>query len=324
MKIVVLDGQTLNPGDLSWAPFERHGKVKVYERTLPDDIVNRAEHAEIVLTNKTPLNRETIRKLTNLKYIGVLATGYNVVNVEAAAKRNVVVTNVPGYSTASVAEHVFAMLLELARAVDHHAFSVRKGQWSKSPDFCYWLHPQIELAGRTIGIVGYGQTGRAVAKRALAFDLKVLVHTRTPPAEPVEGITFVALSDLLSASDIVSLHLPLTPLTENLINAERLALMKKTAWLVNTSRGGVIDEEALANALRQKRIEWAALDVLGQEPPDPKNPLFRAPHCMITPHLAWATKGARARCIAEAETNLAAFIAGVPRNVVQPAAAGGG
>lgn len=320
MKIVVLDGHGLNPGDLSWDGFKALGNLTVFDRSPEDSVLKRAEHADAVITNKTPLNRELIRKLTGMKYIGVLATGFNVVNVEAAHKRGVVVTNVPGYSTASVAEHVFAMLLALARKVEHHADTVKKGRWSRESDFCYWNFPLLELAGLTMGIVGYGTIGKAVAQRARAFDMSVLVHTRTPPAGggADAGIRFADIETVFRESDVISIHAPLTPLTENLVNAERLRLMKPTAYLVNTSRGGLLDEDALAAVLKERKIAGAALDVMKEEPPELNHPLFRFPSCLITPHHAWAAKAARVRCMKIAAENLAAFIAGKPQNVVAP------
>lgn len=316
MKIVILDGATLNPGDLSWAPLEALGSVKVYERTAVDQIVPRAQHAEIVLTNKTPLNRETIRHLTALKYIGVLATGYNVVNVEAARKRGVVVTNVPGYGTNSVAQHTFALLLEMAGQAGHHSHTVRQGRWSKQPDFCYWLHPMLELAGRTLGLVGYGQIGQAVARIARGFNMPVLVHTPHPPKQWPEGVREAALDELWAASDVVSLHCPLTPLTEKIINEASLARMKKGALLINTARGGLVDEVALEKALRSGHLGGAGLDVLTEEPPDARHPLLRTRGCMITPHLAWGTLAARQRLMAEVVANVQAFVVGQPRNVL--------
>lgn len=316
MRIVVLDGHTLNPGDISWDPLRSLGNLTVYDRTPPESVLKRATGAAAVLTNKTALNRELIRKLTDLRYIGVLATGYNVVNVDAAQKRGVVVSNVPGYSTASVAEHVFALLFTLTRHVDHHAGTVRKGRWSREPDFAYWNFPIIELAGLTMGIVGFGQTGRAVARRARAFDMNVLVHTPTPPSPAPEGVRFADLETVFRESDIVSIHAPLTPLTENLVNAERLALMKPSAYFVNTSRGGLVDELALAAALRERRLAGACLDVMREEPPELNHPLFRLNNCIITPHHAWASKAARIRCMRIAAENLAAFLAGKPQNIV--------
>ena len=316
MKMVVLDGATLNPGDLSWAPLEALGSLKVYERTALEDIVPRAQHAEIVFTNKTPLNRETIRHLTNLKYIGVLATGYNVVNVEAARKRGMVVTNVPGYGTASVAQHAFALLLELASQTGHHAHTVRQGRWSKQPDFCYWLHPMIELEGLTLGVIGYGQIGKAVARIARGFGMKVLVHTAQEEKVWPEGVRSVPLDDLFAQSDVISLHCPLTNLTEKIINEASLARMKKGVILINTSRGGLVDEEASLAALKSGHVRGAGLDVLNVEPPDSRNPLLRARNCLITPHLAWGTLAARQRLMDTVVENVKAFLAGQPRNVV--------
>jgi glycerate dehydrogenase len=316
MRIVVLDGQTLNPGDLSWDAFKALGNLTVYDRSPEETVLKKADRAEVVITNKTPLNRELIRKLTTLKYIGVTATGFNVVNVEAAAKRNVIVTNVPGYSTASVAEHVFALLLSFARKVDHHADTVRKGRWSRESNFCYWNFPLIELSGLTMGIVGYGEIGRAVAGRALAFGMNVIVHTRTTPSVPVPGIRFVDMETVFRDGDIVSIHAPLTPLTENLVNADRLRMMKPSAFLINTSRGGLLDEEALVAVLKERKIAGAALDVMKEEPPELNHPLFRFNSCIITPHHAWAAKAARARCMKIAAENLAAFLAGKPQNIV--------
>ena len=316
MKIVVLDGRTLNPGDLSWDGFRALGQFTVHDRTAVDDIPQRAGEAEIVLTNKTPLNRETIRKLTHLQYIGVLATGYNVVNIAAAAKRGIVVTNVPAYATDSVAEHIFAFLLEHARRLSFHAHTVRKGRWGESPDFCYWLHPLTELAGRTLGLVGYGHTGQAVARRALAFGMKVLCHTRTPPASPPEGVRFCDLETIFRESDIVSLHCPLAPETEKLVNAARLALMKPTALLINCARGGLVDDAALAAALNSGKLAGAMLDVLTEEPPLAEQPLLRARNCLITPHHAWATREARTRLLNVALENVKAFLEKRPQNVV--------
>lgn len=316
MKMVVLDGATLNPGDLSWAPLEALGSLKVYERTALEDIVPRAQHAEIVFTNKTPLNRETIRHLTGLKYIGVLATGYNVVNVEAARKRGIVVTNVPGYGTASVAQHAFALLLELASQAGHHAHTVRQGRWSKQPDFCYWLHPMIELEGLTLGVIGYGQIGKAVAHIARGFGMNVLVHTAQEEKAWPEGVRSVPLDDLFAQSDVISLHCPLTNLTEKIINEASLARMKKGVILINTSRGGLVDEEALLAALKSGQVRGAGLDVLNVEPPDIRNPLLRARNCLITPHLAWGTLAARQRLMDTVVDNVKAFLAGQPRNVI--------
>lgn len=316
MKIVVLDGHTANPGDVSWAPLEALGEVSVFDRTGREEIAERAGDADAVLTNKTVLNREAMRRMPNVRYIGVLATGCNVVNLQAAAKRGIVVTNVPDYCSDSVAEHVFALIFDLARNVGWHAQSVRRGRWCRCPDFSFSLAPIVELAGRTMGLVGFGATGRAVARRAAAFDMRLLVHTRTPPAGTSPGVVFTDLDRVLRESDMVSLHVPLTPETERLIGERQLAGMKSDAWLINTSRGGVIDESALADALARGGIAGAALDVLSEEPPPPDHPLLRAPRCRITPHHAWASLAARRRLIREAADNLAAFLAGTPRNVI--------
>jgi len=323
LHIVVLDGYTLAGTDLKWDVFRDLGRVTVHDRTPVDDIPRRAGHAEAVLTNKTPLNRETIRKLTRLRYIGVLATGYNVVNVAAAAKRGVTVTHVPEYATDAVAEHVFACLLEHTRRVGEHAYSVRQGRWCRAPDFCYWLRPLTELGGLTLGLVGYGRIGRAVAQRARAFGMPVLAHTRTPPAAPVPGVRFAPLDTVLRESDFVSLHCPLTPATERLIGAPQLALMKPTALLLNTARGGLVDEVALAAVLNSGRIAGAMLDVLAVEPPDDKHPLLHARRCCITPHIAWTAQATRQRLMALAAENLRAFLAGRPQNVVVPPEAPG-
>lgn len=316
MKICVLDGYTLNPGDLDWSPLESLAPTTVYDRTPKDEIVARAADAEIVLTNKTVLSREIIDRLPRLRYVGVLATGYNVVDLEAARRRGVPVTNVPTYGTASVAQMVFAHLLNLAQHVGSHSQGVAEGRWSRSDDFCYWDSPLIELAGLTMGLVGFGRIGRSTAQIARAFGMKVLVHDVTPPGDLPEGVRFASLDELLRQSDVVSLHCPLTPATDKLINAERLALMKPSALLINTSRGPLIDEPALAAALNAGKLAGAGLDVLSVEPPAADNPLLRAKNCYVTPHIAWATRAARERLLDIAVANVQAFIAGKPQNVV--------
>jgi len=316
MKIVVLDGYTLNPGDLSWDRLEALGDCSVYDRTAPEDTVKRAGGAEIVLTNKTVLSADIIRLLPRLRYIGVLATGYNVVDVEAAGERGIPVTNVPTYGTASVAQMVFAHLLNLTQHVAHHAETVRDGRWTACPDFCYWDMPLLELAGSTLGIVGFGRIGRAVAELARAFGMKVVVHDVIVPAEMPDGCRMVGLEQVFREADVLSLHCPLTPRTQKLVNAERLALMKPTAFLINTSRGPLIDEPALAEALNASRLAGAGLDVLSTEPPAADNPLLTAKNCYITPHIAWATRSARQRLLNIAIDNVAAFIAARPQNVV--------
>ena len=316
MKIVVLDGFTLNPGDLSWSELEILGECTVYDRTRPDQAPIRSEDAEILLTNKTPLPGNLISQLPKLRYIGVLATGYNVVDTAAARAHNVSVTNVPAYSTSSVAQMTFALLLELALRVGHHSETVRQGRWSSGPDFAYWDFPLIELDGATLGIVGWGRIGRAVAQIGHAMGMKIIVHSRSRPAALPASIRWVELETVFRESDIVSLHCPLTPETRHMVNAERLGWMKRSAYLLNTSRGPLIDEAALADALGQGRIAGAGLDVLSTEPPSSANPLLHAPNCVITPHMAWATSAARIRLMKIAVENIRAFISGRPQNIV--------
>ena len=316
MKIVILDGFTLNPGDLSWDGLKSLGGCEIYDRTSPDEVVKRAANAELVLTNKTVLTREQINRLPKLKYIGVLATGYNIVDIAAARERGVPVTNVPTYGTRSVAQMTFALLLELTQHVGHHAQTVVEGRWARSSDFCYWDYPLMELDGLTMGIVGFGRIGRTVADLAVAFGMKVLAHSRTIPQKKLQNIDFVDLARLFRTADVVSLHCPLTTETKHLVNAERLSSMKPTAFLLNTSRGPLIDESALAKALNSDQIAGAAVDVLEAEPPRADNPLFTAKNCLITPHIAWATRSARARLMATAVANAKAFLDGKLQNVV--------
>jgi len=316
MKIVVLDGYTLNPGDLSWAGLRALGDCAIHDRTPPAEVVPRAREAEVVLTNKTVLSAEILGRLPQLRYIGVLATGYNVVDVAVARQRNIPVTNVPTYGTTSVAQMTMALLLELTQHVGHHAQTVREGRWSASPDFCYWDYPLIELAGLTLGIIGYGRIGRAVGDLASAFGMKVLAHDIARPAQLPPGTEWSDLEDLLRRGDVVSLHCPLTPDNQAFINRERLALLKPTAFLLNTSRGPLVDEPALAEALNEGRLAGAGLDVLAVEPPAGNNPLLQARNCLVTPHIAWATRSARARLLEVAVENVRAFLAGHARNVV--------
>jgi len=316
MKIVVLDGYTMNPGDLSWSPLQQLGELTVHDRTPPELTLERAVNADMVLTNKTVLSDKIIEKLPNLKYIGVLATGYNVVDIPAAAQKGIVVTNVPAYSTSSVAQMVFAHILNITLRVCDHSKSARDGKWTKCPDFAYWDYPLIELAGLNMGIVGFGQTGTQTANIALAFNMIVSVHTRTIPDSPPEKIKFVDLKIIFEQSDILSLHCPLTEQTQNLVNKERLDLMKKSAILINTSRGPVVNERDLADALNSGKIAAAAVDVLSTEPPKPDNPLLTAKNCFITPHIAWATTAARKRLIKTVTENCKAFIQGRPQNVI--------
>jgi glycerate dehydrogenase len=315
MHIVVLDGFTLNPGDLDWAELKSLGDCAIYDRTSPSELALRAAKADILLTNKTQLRGEEIRALPRLKYIGVLATGTNVVDLTAARARRIPVTNVPTYGTKSVAQMTFALLLELAHHVGHHAQTVREGRWTRSLEWCYWDFPLIELEGLTMGIVGFGRIGRAVAELAAAFGLKVLACDPTAKAAP-PFVRRAELETLLRESDIVSLHCPLTPQTAGLVNARRLALMKPTAFLLNTSRGPLVDEPALAEALNSGRLAGAAMDVLAVEPPPGDNPLLTANNCIITPHMAWGTRAARARLMKIAVQNVRAFLEGKPQNVV--------
>jgi glycerate dehydrogenase len=315
VKIVVIDGHTLNPGDLSWNGLERLGKCVIYDRTASHEIVPRLTDAEIVLTNKAVLSRQQIFALPKLRYIGVTATGFNIVDVAAARERGIPVCNVPAYGTRSVAQMTFALLLELTQRVGHHAQPVRDGRWSSSPDFCYWDFPLIELDGLVMGIVGMGRIGRAVAELSKAFGMRVIASSRSKRG--TEGdIEYVDLDRLFAQSDVVSLHCPLTPETKHLVNAEQLAKMKPSAFLLNTSRGPLVDESALATALNQGRIAGAGLDVLSIEPPPSGNPLFQAKNCFITPHIAWATRAARSRLMDASVANIEAFLRGAPVNVV--------
>ncbi len=317
MKIVVLDSYTMNPGDLDMAPLTTLGSCDIYDRTPPQDVLARIGGAEIVLTNKTVLDAAVINGATRLKYIGVLATGYNVVDLAAARARDIVVTNVPAYSTASVVQMVFALLLELTQKVALHDKLVRKGRWEECPDFSFTAMPLMELEGKSMGVVGYGTIGRRVAQVARAFGMEVLAHTAHP--EKYEGdasVRFVDLDTLFRQSDVVSLHCPLTDKTRHLVNEERIALMKKTAILINTGRGPLIDEQALAEALDAKDIAGAGIDVLSEEPPRTHHPLIGATNCFVTPHIAWATREARRRLLAVAAENVKAFLDGSPVNVV--------
>lgn len=308
-KIVILDGYTLNPGDLSWDGLRALGDVTVHERTPPDLVLERARGAQVLFTNKTVLSADTIARLPELRYVGVLATGFNVVDVEAARGRGIPVTNVPNYGSKAVAQATFALLLELTNNVGEHARAVKSGAWSKNPDFCFWTRPLIELDGQTMGIVGYGRIGSAVGDIARAFGMRVLANSvELPDSTPLEK--------LLAESDVVTLHCPLTPETDKLINAERLARMKRTAFLLNASRGPLVDEPALARALNDERIAGAGLDVLAVEPPRPDNPLLTAKNCVITPHIAWATRAARSRLLNIAVENLRSFLAGQTKNAV--------
>jgi glycerate dehydrogenase len=316
MKIVILDGYSADPGDLSWEELEQMGELTVYDRTSPSETVQRAAEADIVLTNKVVIDREKIAQLPRLKYIGVLATGYNVVDIEAAHERGIVVTNVPAYSTESVAQMVFAHLLTVTNRTEHYAIQNRSGRWSASPDFCYWDFPLMELAGKTIGIVGLGNIGRRVAEIALAFGMKVKAVTSKSQEQLPAGIEKADLQTLLSSADVLSLHCPLTANTRHLINADTLRLMKPTAILINTGRGPLIDDQAVANALQEGLLGAFCADVLTTEPPSSNNPLLSQPNAFITPHIAWASTEARTRLLQIAIANVRAFASGKPQNTV--------
>ena len=317
MKIVILDGYTLNPGDLSWDELKKFGEVLIYDRTPADKVVERAMDAEVVFTNKTPLSAEALNQLTALKFIGVLATGYNVVNTDVAKQRGIIVSNIPGYGTASVVQLTFALLLELCHHVQRHSDSVMDGRWSRSADFCYWDFPLVELAGKTMGIIGFGTIGRKVGDLATAFGMNIIGNSRRQTDQSHrQNFKWASVPELLLQSDVVSIHCPLLPETQGLINKESLKLMKKSAFLLNTSRGPIIVDKDLAEALNNKEIAGAAIDVLSAEPPPKDNPLFSAQNCIITPHIAWATIEARARLMKTAIENLAAFIKGEPVNVI--------
>ena len=317
MKIVYLDAHTLNPGDFDWAPIESLGGVTFYDRTSPDELVERAKDADIVLVNKVKLNRETLAQLPKLRYIGVTATGYDIIDIAAARERGIVVANVKGYSTDSVAQLTFALLLELTHRVGRHTDSVRAGDWVASPDFSYSKSPLIELAGKTLGLVGYGDIGRRVAQIGRAFGMNVLVNRRSIQPEADGDITVVDRETLFAESDIVSLHCPATPDTIGFVNRELLTQMKPTAWLLNTSRGSLLNEADVAAALNAGTLAGVGLDVLSVEPPTADNPLLTAKNCLITPHIAWASFEARQRLMALVADNIRAFLDGAPKNVIQ-------
>ncbi len=317
MKIVVLDGYTLNPGDLSWDSLRKLGAVTIHDRTPEHLVVERAADAEVVLTNKTPLSASTLKQLPRLEYIGVLATGYNIVDVAEAGRIGITVTNIPTYGTASVAQFAIALLLELCHHVGLHADAVRRGEWSRSPDWSFWRTPLVELAGKTMGIIGFGRIGRQTAAIAAALGMQVLAHdTVMPDAPQSPAWRWADLDELLQTSDVISLHCPLFPETQGMINTRRLGQMKKSALLINTSRGPLIIDSDLADALNAGVIAGAALDVLSVEPPAESNPLLSARNCIVTPHMAWATREARARLLDSAVENLRAFLERKPQNTV--------
>ncbi len=317
MKIAVLDGYAMNPGDLSWLEMEKFGDLILYDRTTDDKVIERIGDAEIVLTNKVALPREILKSVPNLKYIGVTATGYNIVDTVAARELGIVVTNVPAYSTGSVAQLVFAFILEFCHHVGEHNRAVQDGQWVNSQDFTFWNYPLIELKNKTLGLIGYGAIGQAVATLAEAFGMNVLVYTRTASkVQSTERIQYAALDDVLNASDFISLHCPLTDNTKELINKNSIQKMKTGSYLINTSRGPVISEQDVADALNIGKLAGAAVDVVAVEPIQSHNPLLKAKNCIITPHFGWAPIEARTRLMKTLADNVRAFIEGKPINVV--------
>ena len=315
MKIVVLDGHTLNPGDLCWDALHALGTCEIHDRTPPGQVAARCAEAKVLITNKALVPREVIAALPKLRFITVTATGFNIVDAAAARERGIPVSNVPLYGTRAVAQFTIAMLLELCHHIGAHSDSVRAGDWVKSADWCYARTPLLELDGLTLGIVGWGRIGQATADIARAMGMKIIAASRTPKP-PRDGVEFVDMDTLFRRADVVSLHCPLTPETKSLVNAQRLALMKPTAVLLNTSRGPLLDEAAVADALNSGRIAAAGLDVLSCEPPKADNPLLTARNCLITPHQAWAARAARARLLETSVANVKAFLAGAPQNVV--------
>ncbi|KAA1191311.1 D-2-hydroxyacid dehydrogenase [Paenibacillus sp. B2(2019)] len=319
MKIVVLDGFALNPGDLSWEGLTQLGDVKIYDRTQNEEIVERSLGAQIVLTNKTPLRANVLQQLPELRYIGVLATGYNIIDVQQAILNKIIVTHIPSYGTSSVAQFVFALILELCHHVGRHSTLVHQGEWSTSPDWCFWRSPLIELSGKTMGILGAGRIGMHTARIAGAMGMKVIAansKVKQSLQVPFDGFRWVSQDELFRSSDIISLHCPLMESTEKIINSAQIRLMKSNVILINTARGELVEENDLAQALSEKRIAGAALDVLSTEPPEADNPLLHAPNCVITPHIAWASVEARTRLLQTAIDNVASFLEGKPQNLV--------
>jgi glycerate dehydrogenase len=318
MKIVVLDGHCLNPGDLSWDALRSYGELEVFDRTPPEQVAARLAGATIALTNKTRLPAAVLSQATALRYIGVLATGYDIVDVAAARAQGILVTNIPTYGTVSVAQFVFALLLELCHNVKLHADAVRAGEWARNPDWSFWKSPLVELAGKTMGVVGFGRIGRQTARIADAMGMTVIAADavqKNPPDYP--AFRWAATEELFRGSDVVTLHAPLLPETRGIVNARSLALMKPSAFLINTSRGPLVEAQALADALNAGKLAGAALDVLVTEPPPADSPLLTARNCLVTPHIAWATREARSRLMQAAVDNVAAFLAGQPRNVIE-------
>lgn len=317
MKIVILDGYTENPGDLSWEGFEAIGELTVYDRTKHEEIISRIGNAEIVITNKTPLDVNVFDACPSIKYIGVLATGYNVVDVNAAKERNIIVTNIPTYGTAAVAQFTFALLLEICHHVGKHSEAVKSGRWSKCADFCFWDYPLIELAGKTFGCIGYGRIGQNAASVAQSFGMKVIAYDEYQNKSlENENMRYADLDTLLAEADVISLHCPLLPSTKGIINKDTISKMKKGVIIINTSRGPLIVEEDLKKGLEDGKIYYAAMDVVSTEPIAEDNPLLTAPNCIITPHIAWAPKESRKRLLDIAVSNLEAYLSGNPVNVV--------
>ncbi len=317
MKTVILDAYTTNPGDLSWEWLSQFGEYKIYDYTKPEEIIDRADGYEIVITNKTVLNADTLSKLKSLEYVGLLSTGYNVVDIEKAAQMGVPVVNIPTYSTDAVTQLTFALLFEMTNHVGVHNDSVHSGEWSANRNFCYWKTPLVEVSSKTFGIIGFGKIGSSVAAVAAALGMKVLVSTPHPPLDTGKNqIEFVELDELLARCDVVSLHCPLTKATEKMVNTDFLSKMKKSAYLINTSRGAAIDETALANALNSGKIAGAGVDVLSTEPPKLDNPLLFCDKCIITPHIAWAGYETRKRLMDICEDNIRSFLNGKTKNAV--------
>lgn len=319
MKIVVLDGYPLNPGDLNWENLKQLGELTIYDRTSANEVVERSKDADVIITNKVSIRESDLNQLPSLKYIGVIATGFNIIDLEAAKKRGIIVTNVPGYSTASVVQLTFALLLELCHHVQRHSDSVRDGKWPRSLDFSFWDYPLIELSGKTMGIIGFGSIGQAVADVATAFGMNIIGNSRRwTDQSHRKNFRWAEVPDLLKESDVISIHCPLTAETEGLINQVSLKTMKSNSFLINTARGQIINDSDLADALNNGIIAGAGIDVLSVEPPSNDNPLFKAKNCLITPHIAWATLEARNRVLESAVNNISAFIKGEPINIVNP------
>lgn len=319
MKIVILDSNALNPGDMSWDQIRAFGKVTTYPRTgSKTETITRIGDADIVLLNKVPIDADILDACPSVKLICCLSTGYNVVDIHAAKQRGIIVCNVPAYSTAAVSQFTFALLLELCHRIGHHDQTVHAGKWAACPDFCYWDTPQMELAGKTMGIIGFGRIGQAVGRIAVAMGMEVLAYSRSRRADGAQIGTYVDLDTLLQRSDIISLHCPLFPETENLIDAAAIAKMKDGAILLNTARGPVIDEQAVVDALHSGKLRGAAMDVVSQEPISPNNPLLTAPNCIITPHMAWAPTETRQRILDITAENIQCFLDRTPQNVVNP------